>query len=174
MFFPHFATINLERKEPKRLKSDRVAKIESAIRKRNEEVAIRIVNQASMNGDNKQSPVKLAKKIKTKRKFLQGQEELQDFMEIWNRWRYFYFALSPIVPRTSSQITQIKNAIAFADVQNIKMNMMVACLHKEFVWRKFNPNFYHLERDGLDFYQKHYDEVLQDVEQDSYRQRSAL
>ena len=99
-------------------------------------------------------------------------KSIREFMNRWNHWREFYFSLGPIAPKTKSQLTMIENSIAFSNEKGMDLNMVIACIHKAYKGRKFRPSFNAVELYGEEFYEKFYEDVLADIDNQDYEDAS--
>lgn len=109
------------------------------------------------------------------REMIESEERLRSvksFLEIWNKWRYFYFSLEPISPKTKGQLSMIEGAIEFCNKNEFNLNMMIACVHKAHEKRTLRPNFSAIKLYGEEFYERFYDAVLTDIDEVEYRERS--
>jgi hypothetical protein len=109
------------------------------------------------------------------RDMIETEERLRSvkaFLELWNKWRYFYFGLEAITPRTKGQLTMIESAIEFCSTHDFNLNMMIACVHKAYEKRNLKPNFNAISTYGEEFYDKFYDQVMNDIDEVDYRARS--
>jgi hypothetical protein len=162
-FSPHLAQIQIERREPDQFNIDETTR---EIRKRNAQLAERIVVEGWLK-----RPKPKAKANKKLKRVIEFEERLKltgDFMEIWNHWRHFYFELPAMKIKTPGQITGIENIAKLVEDEGLNLNMLIATTHKAFVWRKVNPNFNQVVFNGLEFYDRFYDEVQKDVDRQEY------
>lgn len=97
---------------------------------------------------------------------------VKTFLELWNKWRYFYFGLEALTPKTKSQLSMIESAIEFCSSHDFNLNMMIACVHKAHEKRNLRPNFNAVTSYGEELYDRFYDSVLNDIDEVDYRARS--
>jgi len=104
--------------------------------------------------------------------FDERMKTVKNFCTEWNKWREFYFDLSPILPKNKNQLTMIETAIAFTHENNLKLPMMIACVHRAFQKRNYRPNYNEIMTHGLDYYERYYDDVIADISRAEYERDS--
>jgi hypothetical protein len=165
MFCSHHAIIQIERDDP----SDRLSdKNEIKIKKMFAKMAETIVLKNILQAPKDETALRRAKlKLKREAEFAERLRHCSGFLAIWNKWREFYFKLSPYEPKQAHQITAIENAIEFAKEKELDLNMLIACLHRAFRKRRIKPNFTNLYDDkALEVYDINYDLVLSDLDRE--------
>lgn len=167
MFYPHRAIILIRRAEPA---TQDHRQLGERARRRNALVAERLVLKDLLRPRpvNVQAERKLARKYEV----LARREDVQEFMQVWNHWRQFYFGLDPVQPKTGGQLTQIERFLTSEPDVN-RRRMIVATTHKAFVWRNVNPGFGDLLVNGEDNLKRYRGEVVADVDRVAYA-RGAL
>lgn len=170
MFSSHLATFNINRSEPDSINSKDCEYVKIKFSKLAEQIVLKSILKAPKDPRSKKA---LEKKIKGKIEFEERFKSVKSFMELWNKWRLFYFDLDPIEPKNSHQLTAIENAIEFAKDNDLDMNMLIGCVHCAFRKRRFKPNFTNLYDKGIDLYEKFYDKVLGDLDRDEYHDSSS-
>ncbi len=169
MFVSHLAVVDIKRIEPSNLDLDGIV---NKVLLERESLAERIIISSWVNGDNRKAKKVISKKISEIDSLIERKQFVSQFMEIWNYWRMFYFDLNPIRPKTKSQLTQIENAVNLVKEKDLQLNLVIACTHKAFVWRKVNPAFHNLINAGLEKYDQYIDDVMVDIDR-SYRDSRA-
>lgn len=168
MFFPHFASINTKRQAPGVVTNRMSAKL----RERNEDFVTGIVMNSWLRGDFAKSKKSVEKKISDISEIEIRSESARDFMEKWNFWRKFYFDLSPISPKTKSQLTQIEKIVLLSKSEDLRLTMLIGTVHKAFVWRKVNPGFQDILFKGLEYYERFHDIVISDIDSSNYMENA--
>jgi phosphoenolpyruvate synthase/pyruvate phosphate dikinase len=173
MFCSHHAIIQIERDEPRLKKYD-----DERIKKLFASMAEKIVLKNLLQAPKDKTALRRAnQKLKKEAEFAERLKSCAGFLSIWNKWRDFYFKLSPYEPKQSYQLTAIESAIEFAENHGLDLNMLIGCIHRAFRKRKIKPNFTNLyDEKAIETYDSHYDLVLSDVDRDdalSYSSRGA-
>jgi len=118
------------------------------------------------------------KKVETKVESLIEHDErlrsVRGFLECWNKWREFYFDLSPIKVKTKGQLTVIEGAIQYMEENEYNMHMMIACIHKGFQRRSFRPSFNTITLYGEELYDQFISQVHSDVERREHARQAEL
>lgn len=109
-----------------------------------------------------------AARIRKQIEFEQRVKSVQFFLDLWNEWREFYFDLPKITVKTTSQLTTIENCIAHAKDTGLHLGMLLGCIHRAYVGRKFKPNFNIILTHGEDIYEEQYDKLEADISEKSY------
>lgn len=170
MFSIHLAEVCIPRKEPRQDFDAQRASVEVA--RRFSRIAERVVQKALLKSATSTSRKSAEDKI---RDMIESEERLRtvkSFLELWNKWRYFYFGLEPLNPKNKGQLSMIEGAIEFCELRDLNLNMMIACVHKAHEKRKLRPNFNAITSYGEEFYDRFYDSVLNDIDEVEYRERS--
>ena len=84
-----------------------------------------------------------------------------------------YFHLDPIQPKNKQQIATIENCIAFAKEKNMKLNILIACIHKMYEKRRVRPNYSSVIAYGEEAYELYYEKVLSDMDREDYEYKAA-
>ena len=173
MFRQHQSEILIARTEPK------ITDIEKEILKARHflaTVAFRAVKEHLLSS----RPInvkKVSKKLERDNAFDEGVKELEPFLNIWNKWRSFYFPqIAHVVTlKTPSQLGLARNALAFINENNLNCDIAVAALFKSYSKRKrvtTLPNFGAIKAFGLEVYDQFYDSVVGDIESKIYEEQA--
>ena len=115
---------------------------------------------------------KAAKKLKSLDVDDARRGALNDFLELWNKWRGFYFPnVRPVTIKSKAQITTIENYMQEIKDKGLDLNIAMACVHRAFVRRKFRPSFNDL-RYAEEHMERFAGQVNTDEAVDDYEDRS--
>ena len=162
MFYPHYAQMFIERDEPEL----DVGSQKAIVRKRFAALAERIVIKDDLKKVKKKNIV--YKKIRDLHETDVRERSIEDFLEIWNRWRRFYFDVKDMKAKTKTQITTIENIIEMPEQNKLNLNMLIATTHKAYEKRRFRPNFNAVLSYGLEYYEEFYEEIMADIDRRNY------
>lgn len=170
MFTAHLAEISVTRNEPPG--SFDHAKAARQLAQLFKSIAERVVTADLLKKPNKERRANAEQKIRDSIEKEERMKTVKEFMESWNRWRLKYLGLQPTHPKTKGQLTSIERAIEFAASKDLDLNILIAVVHKAFVKRKFRPNFYLVEQQGEELYERYYTDVMADIDRESYEEDS--
>lgn len=126
--------------------------------------------------DTRDVDAKITRKTEKKIKKLADTEErkkrCKPFMEIWNKWRWFYLEMPSLEPKNAQQLSAIENAIAYCEEEQFDLNMMVACIHRSYIWRTVRPAYTSILSHGDECYNQHYGNVLADLDRIEYEDKA--
>ena len=169
-FSPHLSVISMQRSEPTNLDFETQTK---KLTKKFSDLAEKIVLTSYLKAEDLTDRKQQAEeKIKGMIEFDERLKSVKKFLEQWNSFRHFYFGLDELVPKNKNQLTMIENAIAYANKNDLKIPMLVACVHKAFVKRKFMPGFQEILFRGVEHYERYYDGVMADIGKASYEENA--
>lgn len=171
MFCSHLSIIKLNRNEPSGLNIEKEsAKIQRLFARMAESIVVRNILAAPKD------PKELARtkaRMKRQAEFDERLKMSKNFLELWDKWRDFYFSLPPYTPKLASQLTAIESAIKFCEEFEMDLNMMIGCLHRSFLKRSFKPGFSHLyDEKALEVYDNFYDLVIADLDRQEREETS--
>lgn len=159
MFYPNYAEIGIIRSEPQTVD-------EEVVRKKISYIAERVVTKSFLKG--KTIKKKTVKKIRRLEQTDERRKSLQPFMAKWNYWRQFYFDVGPNKLKTPSQMGAVENIIEMSKENNLNLDVLLACVHKAYCWGKLRPTFTTVLSRGIEFYERHYEDVLADIDKQNY------
>lgn len=165
MFFPHYAEIEIERREP----SGSIELLEKVSKERISLMAERIVLKNSMQ-KKKTITTKTKHKIKKLNEFDEIKKSLEGFLVMWNEWREFYLDAGPMRIKTKSQATVIENVMKFVKDNKLDLYIFIGTIHKAFEKRRVNPPFQFAMGDiALENYERLYEDVMSDLDKRKYQ-----
>lgn len=170
MFNAYYSQIEIKRQEPENLDVEKSTK---EIKVMFERMADHIVSKSLLvapKDDRKKKGIetKIRKMIETEQRL----KSVKGFVELWNRWREYYFSLPPIFPKNNSQIGAIEGAIKFANDHDMNLSILIACIHHAYLKRTIRPNYTSVIAYGEEWYEKFYDKVVADVSRSDYIERA--
>ena len=91
------------------------------------------------------------------------------FIESWNYWRDFYVKERPAFqwtwePRTAGQATCIEHITELAREHALDLDLLIACFHRQWGWKKTTPLLTMCLSHALDYYNDHIDAVHVDLD----------
>ena len=86
------------------------------------------------------------------------------FLTKWNKWRDFYCNAKPLHIKTNGQLTCIEKIIQMTDEREINLDILIAATHRAYMNGRYNPGFSAVLSNGIEFYEKHHDNVLADID----------
>ena len=164
MFSTHTANIKIDRNDPSGLidvkkETDKVLRLFARMAE-----SIVVKNLLAAPKDPREVARAKAKMAK-QAEFDERLKMAKSFISIWNKWREFYFDLSPYTPKQTSQLTAIESAIKFCNENEMDINMMIGCLHCAFKKRRIKPSFFNLyDEKAMEIYDNYYNAVIADLD----------
>jgi len=130
-------------------------------------MAERIVLKNSMSKKKKVTKATI-NKIKKLEEFDARLKALDDFLEVWNKWRELY-DLKAVKIKTAGQATSIEKSLAFVKEHDLDLNIFIGTIHRAYFYKRYNPSFAQGYADySLEFYDKFFDDVVGDIEEENY------
>lgn len=172
MFCSHLSIIKINRNEPTGLDVEKeTAKIRRMFARMSEDIVVRNILQAPKDP---KEVARLKLKMKKQSEFDERLKMSKGFIDLWNKWRDFYFGLPSYTPKQASQLTAIESAIKFCRENEMDLNMMIACLHRSYKKRTIKPSFFNLyDEKALDTYDSFYNTVLADLDREEAQEVSS-
>jgi len=161
MFYPNCSEIEISRDEPTCIS------IVSHTNLANEIVTKNLLKPSAPKKDLKEKILK--EKEFTRRYYTQ---EVVEFVTIWNYWRDFYYQARSVKPKTKTQLTCIENILQYVEDNEMNLKIYLGTIHRGYLYRKHNPDFCTAWTYGADFYDKFYDEVVDDIMKSKYERES--
>lgn len=163
MFIPSASSFVVRREQPEIDDIDAANKI---VERRNYLIATKAVTEFLIKRSKRKGGSAIVKRAWAVEKNI---ERHSAFVGVFNYWRSFYFELnSEWTPKTSAQITCIENVIKIVEESEIDLSIFIACSFKEWEWCKKTPSLQMLQSKGMEYYEKHAETVLAELDERRY------
>jgi len=172
MFAPHTAQVEIARTEPIGINAELAAEI---VRKRNATLAFEAVSRDMLKVNQTTGQIITARLIK-RWETDERLKSLRPFVDSWNYWRERYAKHDyefTWVPKTPSQISMMETVNAICQENQIDTDIFIACGHRAYAKSRYSLSLNMLCANGLDFFAKHAEEVLTEIDEDAYQRKAA-
>jgi len=166
MFYPHLSEITIARDEPN-IDPKKELKV---IQRRNSLVASKVVTKDLLK--NPKASKSSRKKLRDGIEFDERLSTTKKFMELWNKWRSFYFDAKPVRVKNKGQLTCIEKIIELARENEMNLSILIASTHKAFTRRKVMPGFTMTLAYGIEHYEQYANAVVDDIDKSESESQS--